>query len=66
MKLRPSSCEIPGNLRQRNGAPEMMRTYGMDRAGIAGSAAWIAQVLFVVFLVLFVISLIFRRRPPLV
>lgn len=30
---------------------------------IAGTSAWIAQVLFVIFLVLFVISLITGRRP---
>ena len=29
---------------------------------IAGTAAWIAKVLFVVFLVLFLVSLIGRRR----
>lgn len=33
-------------------------------SGIAGSAAWIAQVLFGLFLILFIISLIFRGRPP--
>lgn len=35
---------------------------------IAGTAAWIAKVLFVVFLILFVVSLIFGRRgtPPVV
>ncbi len=33
--------------------------------GVAGSAAWIAQVLFGLFLILFIISLIFGRRPPL-
>jgi uncharacterized membrane protein YtjA (UPF0391 family) len=35
-------------------------------AVIAGTAAWIAKVLFIVFLILFVISLIFGRRgtPP--
>lgn len=32
--------------------------------GIAGSAAWIAQVLFGIFLILFVLSLILRTRPP--
>ena len=33
--------------------------------GIAGSAAWIAQVLFGLFLILFLLSLIFRGgRPP--
>jgi uncharacterized membrane protein YtjA (UPF0391 family) len=31
---------------------------------IAGTAAWIAKVLFVVFLVLFVLSLIFRGGMP--
>ena len=31
-------------------------------AGIAGTAAWIAQVLFVVFLALFLVSLIFGRK----
>jgi uncharacterized membrane protein YtjA (UPF0391 family) len=30
--------------------------------GIAGGAAWMAQVLFGIFLVLFVLSLIFGRR----
>jgi len=34
--------------------------------GIAGTAAGIAQVLFFVFLVLFVVSLIFGRRSPTV
>jgi uncharacterized membrane protein YtjA (UPF0391 family) len=33
---------------------------------VAGEAAWIAHVLFVIFLVLFIISLIFRGRPPAV
>jgi len=32
--------------------------------GIAGTASWIAQVLFGLFLILFVLSLIFRGRPP--
>ena len=32
--------------------------------GIAGTSAWIAQVLFGLFLVLFIVSLIFGRRPP--
>jgi uncharacterized membrane protein YtjA (UPF0391 family) len=37
----------------------------VDRCGIAGQAAGIAQVLFFVFLVLFLISLIVPRlRPP--
>jgi uncharacterized membrane protein YtjA (UPF0391 family) len=30
--------------------------------GIAGASAWIAQALLVVFLILFVVSLIFGRR----
>jgi len=33
---------------------------------IAGTAAWVAKVLFVVFLVLFVISLITGRRTSVV
>jgi len=32
--------------------------------GIAGTATGIAKLLFVVFLVLFVISLVLGRRPP--
>lgn len=32
--------------------------------GIAGTAAWIAQVLFVVFLILFLVSFFIGRRPP--
>ncbi len=32
--------------------------------GLAGSAVWIAHLLFGVFLILFLISLIFGRRPP--
>jgi uncharacterized membrane protein YtjA (UPF0391 family) len=32
--------------------------------GIAGAASWIAQVLFFVFLVLFIVSLIVGRRGP--
>jgi uncharacterized membrane protein YtjA (UPF0391 family) len=32
--------------------------------GIAGSAVWIAQILFGLFLILFIIALIFGRRPP--
>lgn len=32
--------------------------------GIAGQAAWIAQILFGLFLILFIISLVFRGRPP--
>jgi uncharacterized membrane protein YtjA (UPF0391 family) len=33
--------------------------------GLQGTAMWIAQVLFVIFLVLFLISLLFGRgRPP--
>lgn len=31
---------------------------------IAGTAAWIAKVLFVVFLIAFVVALILRRRVP--
>ena len=34
--------------------------------GIAGEAVWIARVLFFLFLVLFVISLIMGRRGPAV
>jgi uncharacterized membrane protein YtjA (UPF0391 family) len=33
---------------------------------IAGTAAWIAKVLFVVFLIMFVVSLVFGRRGPVV
>jgi uncharacterized membrane protein YtjA (UPF0391 family) len=32
--------------------------------GLAGTAVGIAKLLFFVFLVLFVVSLIFGRRPP--
>lgn len=32
--------------------------------GIAGEAAWVAKVLFVVFLVLFLFSLLTGRRVP--
>ena len=32
---------------------------------IAGTAAWIAKVLFIVFLVLFVVSLVFGRVRPI-
>jgi len=32
--------------------------------GLEGTAMWIAKVLFVVFLILFVISLAFGRRVP--
>lgn len=32
--------------------------------GIAADAAWFAKILFFVFLILFVISLIFGRRGP--
>lgn len=32
--------------------------------GLAGTAVWIAKVLFFVFLILFIIALIFGRRPP--
>jgi uncharacterized membrane protein YtjA (UPF0391 family) len=31
---------------------------------VSGTAAWIAKVLFVVFLVLFIISLVTGRRTP--
>lgn len=31
---------------------------------VAGTAMWFAKVLFVVFLILFVVALIFGRRPP--
>jgi uncharacterized membrane protein YtjA (UPF0391 family) len=34
--------------------------------GIAGEAAWIARVLFFVFLILFVIGLLRRGGPPAV
>lgn len=33
--------------------------------GIAGEAAWIAKILFVVFLVMFLVSAITGRRRPL-
>lgn len=32
--------------------------------GIAGTAVWIAKVLFFVFLILFIVTLLFGRRPP--
>jgi uncharacterized membrane protein YtjA (UPF0391 family) len=32
---------------------------------LAGASAWIAQVLFVLFLVLFVVSLLFGARRPI-
>jgi uncharacterized membrane protein YtjA (UPF0391 family) len=32
--------------------------------GIAGTSIWIAKVLFFVFIILFVISLLFGRRTP--
>lgn len=32
--------------------------------GIAGTAAWIAQALFGLFLILFIVSLVVGRRPP--
>lgn len=31
--------------------------------GLAGTASWIAQLLFFIFLVLFIVSLVFGRRP---
>lgn len=33
--------------------------------GIAAEATWIAKILFVLFLILFVVSLILGRRPSL-
>lgn len=33
-------------------------------AGIAGTAAGIAKILFWVFLAVFILSLVFRRKPP--
>jgi len=33
--------------------------------GLEGTAMWIAQVLFVVFLVLFLVSLVAGRRTPI-
>jgi len=32
--------------------------------GIAGTSIWIAKILFFVFIILFVISLLFGRRTP--
>ncbi len=32
--------------------------------GIAGTASWIAQLLFGLFLLLFILSFVFGRRPP--
>ncbi len=32
--------------------------------GIAADAAWFAKILFFVFIVLFVVSLVLGRRPP--
>ena len=32
---------------------------------IAGESSWIAQVLFFVFLVLFIVSIVFNRRTPI-
>jgi uncharacterized membrane protein YtjA (UPF0391 family) len=32
--------------------------------GIAGSAAWMAQVLFGIFIILFLVSFLFRGRTP--
>ena len=37
---------------------------GTLRGGIAGDAAWIAKILLVVFVILFVVSLILGRRGP--
>ena len=33
---------------------------------LEGTAMWIARVLFLVFIVLFIVSLVMGRRPPLV
>jgi uncharacterized membrane protein YtjA (UPF0391 family) len=33
--------------------------------GIAGTSIWIAKVLFFVFIILFVVSLLFGRRTPM-
>lgn len=33
---------------------------------VAGTAAWIAKVLFVLFLILFLVSLVSRSTPPAV
>jgi uncharacterized membrane protein YtjA (UPF0391 family) len=39
--------------------------FGLSR--VAGEAAWIARVLFVIFLILFIVSLVFGEgRPPTV
>jgi uncharacterized membrane protein YtjA (UPF0391 family) len=32
-------------------------------SGIAGESAWIAHVLFLIFIVLFIVSFLFRGRP---
>jgi uncharacterized membrane protein YtjA (UPF0391 family) len=32
--------------------------------GLAGSAAWMAQVLFGIFIILFLVSFLFRGRTP--
>ena len=32
---------------------------------VAGTAAWVAKVLFVVFLILFIVSLVTGRRAPI-
>jgi uncharacterized membrane protein YtjA (UPF0391 family) len=42
----------------------MLKAAGLKNFVIAGAATQIAWILFVVFLVLFVISLIIGRRPP--
>ena len=33
--------------------------------GIAGTSIWVAKVLFFVFIILFIISLLFGRRTPM-
>ncbi|MBL9166091.1 MAG: DUF1328 domain-containing protein [Planctomycetaceae bacterium] len=38
----------------------------LSLGAVAGTAAWIAKVLFVVFIVLFLVSLVAGRRPPVV
>jgi uncharacterized membrane protein YtjA (UPF0391 family) len=38
----------------------------LSLGAVAGTAAWIAKILFVVFIVLFLVSLVAGRRPPVV
>ncbi len=33
--------------------------------GIAGTSIWIAKILFFVFIILFIVSLLFGRRTPM-